>query len=916
MAPLPPTFVSPSEGSTTEDATPTLDWGSVSGAWKYQAYVREDGFPWLDSRTSPETTSSQWTVSPALGYKAWGWQVRVRDIAGNWGSYGRNGVAGNWGHFTTAPAPNAKPDKPNARFPSDGASSVGLTPRLYSSGFSDSDSQDTHAATRWQLATSGGFSSGSLVWDHTDTDSSKTSEAVPSGTLSYSSTYYWRMRHRDSRGKWSDWSDYRDFTTVAAPETKPDLAIHGVSYAAGSYSSDGDPLSITVIEVNLPGGGDVPVSSAYDLEVRLSLDTVWGNADDVVLHTQAVDGGLSAGGTRSYNWGAVIPEGTAVGDYYLGVQVDGGGVVEESNDDNNVWWSSARGIHIDLPEPTTRTGTIDGWRASGQYGWSYGFDVSLIENTEVLIVLNIQLDGDDPGQTLRTQWENGIETIWSHKYDIVDGDTRLPIVVDCRFVSTDGDYVVDVHNGTGRTNILNWYTDHPAGWENSYHDEIAAHEAGHMIGLYDEYSGGATDPVTGFVDDNSIMGQNLSGVHERYFEEILDWVEETTGRDADLVRARPSAPSAPPPGPFGEIEDMPFDTNHAPTLTSLATLQGARKNEEFSVRYEDLLAASDAGDVDGDTIWFRIESVGAGTLTKDGVSVIAGWTLLAQGESLVWHPPTDVQGTLDAFTVTAWDGSLTSGRAVNARIDVVSSTSLQAFVTRFYVECLGRQPDPDGLNNWVDYLVAGTRTGADVAFGFMFSQEYLLRFRTDSEFVDDSYHAFFDREPDADGKANWLGDLERGVSRQSVLNGFVYSLEFVNLSNRFGTIPYTEAQQQRYTVRLFIRRFYVEVLEREADEPGLTYWADGLIDGSLVGSQLAWNFTFSPEYLLRNRTNSEFVDDSYHAFFNRDPDAPGKANWLAALAGGASRVDVLKGFTDSLEFANLCGLYDILPNLA
>ncbi len=29
-----------------------------------------------------------------------------------------------------------------------------------------------------------------------------------------------------------------------------------------------------------------------------------------------------------------------------------------------------------------------------------------------------------------------------------------------------------------------------------------------------------------------------------------------------------------------------------------------------------------------------------------------------------------------------------------------------------------------------------------------------------------------------------------------------------------------------------------------------------------------------------------------------------------------SREDVLKGFTDSQEFANLCGAYDILPNLA
>ncbi|MCP4593912.1 MAG: hypothetical protein GY842_24520 [bacterium] len=98
IAPVPPTFLSPAEGALIADTTPALDW-SQSGVWKWQAYVREDQFPWLDARTSPETSSSQWTASPTLSYKPWGWQVRAWDIAGNLGSYGRDGVAGDWGHF-------------------------------------------------------------------------------------------------------------------------------------------------------------------------------------------------------------------------------------------------------------------------------------------------------------------------------------------------------------------------------------------------------------------------------------------------------------------------------------------------------------------------------------------------------------------------------------------------------------------------------------------------------------------------------------------------------------------------------------------------------------------------------------------------------------------------------------------------
>ena len=99
-APLPPTFLDPSENEYVDIADPvTLLWQSVSGAWKYQVYVREDNFPYLDDRESPELTSTEWQVSPDLTVKNWGWQVKVQDIAGNWGSYGRDGINGDWGHF-------------------------------------------------------------------------------------------------------------------------------------------------------------------------------------------------------------------------------------------------------------------------------------------------------------------------------------------------------------------------------------------------------------------------------------------------------------------------------------------------------------------------------------------------------------------------------------------------------------------------------------------------------------------------------------------------------------------------------------------------------------------------------------------------------------------------------------------------
>jgi hypothetical protein len=105
---------------------------------------------------------------------------------------------------------NEQPDRPPCTSPVDGATAVILTPTLESSAFSDPDAGDTHAATQWQVDDNNDFSS--PIWDHEDTDTDKTHQAVPSGTLSYSTTYYWRMRHQDSQSAWSEWSDSRSFT--------------------------------------------------------------------------------------------------------------------------------------------------------------------------------------------------------------------------------------------------------------------------------------------------------------------------------------------------------------------------------------------------------------------------------------------------------------------------------------------------------------------------------------------------------------------------------------------------------------------------------------------------------------------------------------------------------------------------------
>lgn len=170
------------------------------------------------------------------------------------------------------------------------------------------------------------------------------------------------------------------------------------------------------------------------------------------------------------------------------------------------------------------------------FGWSSGYDISFV-NQVLHIEINIQLEGDDPGVALKQQWEDGIEGIWSNEYDIADGNFKYPIKLQVNWVDADPHHIVNVHSespGNGIYNMSNWYTE--IDWGAQYQDEIAAHEAGHMLGLYDEYNGGGLDPDTLFTTTNSLMA-DLGPTRNWHYEQILEWLEVRSGRDLSLVKS-------------------------------------------------------------------------------------------------------------------------------------------------------------------------------------------------------------------------------------------------------------------------------------------------------------------------------------------------------------------------------------------
>ena len=240
---------------------------------------------------------------------------------------------------------------------------------------------------------------------------------------------------------------------------------------------------------------------------------------------------------------------------------------------------------------------------------------------------------------------------------------------------------------------------------------------------------------------------------------------------------------------------------------------------------------------------------------------------------------------------------------------------IQAFVKRMYTKCLEREPDAVGLYDWTSQLEKGRIDGAALARGFVGSPEIYYKNLTDDEYMNMLYHTFFDREPDPEGKAYWLSELQKGRSRVGVLSGFVNSREFSDLCDHYGiargTMEEDGSSLYNAGARNFVLRLYQVALDRRGEAMGVEDWTHRINTGQMPPTIVARTFFDSLEYMNKHTTNEAYVEDLYLTFLGRKPDVNGKNAWVDKLNSGSSRQEIMTGFADSKEFKNIMAEYGL-----
>ena len=244
-----------------------------------------------------------------------------------------------------------------------------------------------------------------------------------------------------------------------------------------------------------------------------------------------------------------------------------------------------------------------------------------------------------------------------------------------------------------------------------------------------------------------------------------------------------------------------------------------------------------------------------------------------------------------------------------------NENGVNEFVTRLYLICIGREPDSKGLADWTEKLKNGKATGVSVAFGFIFSPEFQNKGYSNDKYVEIMYKAFFGRDSDPAGKADWLLKMNNGMSREDLFLGFANSNEFFKLCGSYGITAGCYIRGKDYNkvaqINLFVDRLYSIILGRSCDQSGMIDWSNKLASRKISGAEAAYGFVFSSEYRNKNKTDSEFLEDLYKAFMGRSSDSSGKSYWQSQLDSGKCDRDIFNGFVGSAEFSQICDSYGI-----
>jgi hypothetical protein len=273
----------------------------------------------------------------------------------------------------------------------------------------------------------------------------------------------------------------------------------------------------------------------------------------------------------------------------------------------------------------------------------------------------------------------------------------------------------------------------------------------------------------------------------------------------------------------------------------------------------------------------------------------------------------------------------TGGDAVCSRVGCYNPEirRIKQIVVRYYESILDRNPEPGGAESWVAEIERIVSLGIDINEGFIAlgklffnSEEYLAMDKNIRGYIVDLYETFLGRTPSSGEVEDWAGELRGGLTRNLLLNYFIFSDEFRTfMEGIFGNC----LSRPEYSL---VNDLYRGFLSRLPEDGGFNSWLALMQEAQCTGVQavrtltndIGLLFIQSAEYEARNPEflpppdnqiknpdfSSEFVTNLYDAVLRRGAELAGYLDWKEHYDSDTlTKEEILQFFVASAEFQGL-----------
>jgi len=196
-------------------------------------------------------------------------------------------------------------------------------------------------------------------------------------------------------------------STATVTVLLPDLIMTAVAPSSTTVAQ-GDPLGVSNTVQNQGGSN----AGAFTIAFHISVDAVYGGADDVVLAQTRSVSSLAAGASSGATTLVTVPSTTPVGSYYVCAMADSGGVIAEATTEGNNTLCGT--LQIDVTAGAGRLANIStrAFVGTGSSAAVGGFIISGTGNKQVLIrgfgptLSSFGITGALANPTLELSWDD------------------------------------------------------------------------------------------------------------------------------------------------------------------------------------------------------------------------------------------------------------------------------------------------------------------------------------------------------------------------------------------------------------------------------------------------------------------------------------------------------------------------------